>query len=230
MFDVGAIYAQGRTKGPPPVMHVCTGTEKSTPQRPCGANISLATQPTGDWSAELSAGPGFGSDVLLTGYLENDWYSESHSIARVVRDDTSTSVQFSDYSRYGICEAIEHTDFPGCGSAPGRFTVSGLISEVDSPGEYFYHVPSEMLYVYPPETPDGASETLGYWSGPGLMSLQNSTWVTVRDLTISGSTATVFQIVGGGNNTIGGCLIKNSVGGGTYVVVITLESQLYHWV
>ena len=47
-LDAGAVYAQGRTKGPPPRCHVCEGTNKSTAQSLCGANVSLAQQPLGE--------------------------------------------------------------------------------------------------------------------------------------------------------------------------------------
>ena len=55
------------------VTDVCTGGAKSTTAAPCGANISIAgdangVMPTGDWAAEMTAGPGFGG-VSLAGYL-----------------------------------------------------------------------------------------------------------------------------------------------------------------
>lgn len=138
VFDVGAVYCQGRTKGPPPACHVCEGSTKSTPDAPCGANISLNEQPRGDWVRELAAGPGFGHAVTVRGYLNNDWYLATHTIARVVQDRINTSVQFGEYDRYGVCEAIERGSAPCGGGAPGRFTVQGPLSEVDSPGEFFY--------------------------------------------------------------------------------------------
>ena len=216
VFDAGAVYAQGRTKGPPPRCHVCLGSNKSTPENPCGGNISLAEQPGGDWAAELAAGPGFGS-VTLSGYLNNDWYHESHRVVRVVRSSTNTSVQFASYSRYGICEALEPHG-PCGGSAPGRFRVSGLLSEVDNPGEYWYNKQTRMLYIYPPPAhgtslPVGTNVDLGFPLGPQLISLTNSSWVTVRDVAVSGSTQTVMSVTGGSHNTIGGCVISGSRGG-----------------
>ena len=54
---------------------------------------------------------------------------------------------------------------------------------------------------------------LGYAAGPGLISLQNCSWVTVRDITVTGSTGTAVTISGGENNTVGGCTFKNGNGG-----------------
>jgi hypothetical protein len=216
VFDEGAVWAAGRTKGPPPHCQVCYGSNTSTPSAPCGGNISLAQQPTGDWEAELAAGPGFGQ-VELTGYFNNDWYKESHHVARVVRTAANTSLQFASYSRYGLCEALEK-GAGGCnGAAPGRFTVSGLLSEVDNPGEYFYNKATRMLFVYP--LPSGSAPAdsnavhIGFPSGPGLITLENASWVTVRDLSVSGSTGTAISIIGGQRNTVGGCVISNAAKG-----------------
>ena len=215
VFDRGAVYAEGRTKGPRPHCHVCNGSEKSTSTSPCGGNISLAEQPGGDWAAELVAGPGFGS-ISVTGYFAADWYSESHHVAKVVRTPTNTSLQFASYSRYGLCEALEDVEGGCAGSAPGRFTVSGLLSEVDAPGEFFYNAVTRTLYVYPPS--DAAIDNfdqvdLGYRDGPGLISMANASWVTVKGLSVTGSTGVAVSITGGEHNTVGGCTLSQSAGG-----------------
>jgi hypothetical protein len=229
VFDQGA--SRTGWVGPPPVMplHVCTGDEHSTHDQPCGANVSLAEQPTGNWAAEMAAGPGFGEQVKMQGYMNYDWDLLTHTINRVVQDETNTSVQFGEWDGYGICEALERTpNRTSCGGAPGRFVVHGLLSEVDSPGEFFYHAPSHTLYVYPP-TPtaysqysgdvDGAGKgkktSLGFWSGGdgGLITLQNASWVTVSGVSVTGANSTAISVMGGENNTIGGCTLRNCMGG-----------------
>lgn len=40
--DKGAVWCSGRTPGPRPHTHTCTGGTKSTAAAPCGANISIA--------------------------------------------------------------------------------------------------------------------------------------------------------------------------------------------
>ena len=40
----------------------------------------------------------------------------------------------------------------GCASgAPGRFVATGWLSEVDSPGEYYFDPLSSTLFIYPPQ-------------------------------------------------------------------------------
>ena len=96
---------------------VCIGNEKSSPSKPCGANFSLSEAPTGDWERELLAGPGFGGkQVFLDGYIGADWFHESHAIVRVVSSSEETTIQLSDSSHYGICEAMEGPRPSVCGS------------------------------------------------------------------------------------------------------------------
>jgi hypothetical protein len=236
--DVGAVWASGRTKGPRPHCHICVGGAKSTPAAPCGGNVTLSTQPTGDWEREMSAGPGFGN-VRASGYMAFDWYHETHSVVKVVRTSNETSIQFSDSSRYGMLEALDKH-----GTAPGRFTVSGLLSEVDMPGEYWFNSATRMLYIYPlpantslqaavtaklagaaspvPVLVTEAEEDLsgvrlGYQHGPGLLTMSKCSWVTLRDVVVTGSTGTAVTITGGHNNTVGGCTMQN--GGGAVSVV-----------
>jgi parallel beta-helix repeat protein len=223
--------------------------------------VSLLEQPTGDWQAELEAGDGFG-DLSLSGYLAADWYHEQHHIARVDKTAQNTSLQFSSFSRYGVCEALDmgataakcpaqappkrqkciecigdcrsqcaakgccysgtvltsrcyHGPPPppsGCaGSAPGRFVVTGLLSEVDSRGEFYFDRAARNLYIYPPDDSDDVQ--LSFPSGPGLAELTDAEWVTVRGVTVTGSGGTAFSITGGENNTIGGNIISNCAGG-----------------
>jgi parallel beta-helix repeat protein len=219
IWDSGAIYCPGRTKGPVPVCQICTGDERSSPAKPCGANFSLTEAPTGDWERELLAGPGFGGEqVTLDGYIGADWFHETHTIARVVRADDSnrtTSVQLGDSSHYGVCEAMEGKG-PGCsggdeGGAPGRFHVHGLLSNVDRPGEYFFDRVARMLYLVPPKE----KGELGFWAGPGLITIVNSSHITVRDLVVSGSASSTgaLEVIGGDNNTIGGCTVRSCATG-----------------
>jgi hypothetical protein len=175
IYDAGAIYCPGRTKGPVPVCQVCMGDETSSPTKPCGANFSLTESPTGAWERELVAGPGFGGkQVTLEGYVGADWFHETHTIVRVVRtnDGANTSVQLGESSHYGICEASVHRQNrpAGCtggdqGGAPGRFRVHGLLSNVDQPGEYFYDRASRVLYLIPPSDASEHSAELGFWAG-----------------------------------------------------------------
>lgn len=238
VLDRGSYYYKGRSSWPEPHPHVCMGDNKSTIASPCGANISIAEQPTGDWEAEMAAGPGFGS-VTVVGYLANDWEQLTLSVARVQQNATNTTIQFKEYTPYGVCEAMEggyKSLVNHCGGpAPGRFTVSGLLSEVDVAGEWWYDDSARKLYIYPPAPDDGgtwtaanlASVRLGHWEGPGLMSINGSSHVTLRDVTVSGvGGSTIVSIDGGDHNTVGGCTLRNSagtaisIGGGHHNTVI----------
>ena len=219
IWDSGAIYCPGRTKGPVPVCQICTGDERSSQVKPCGANFSLTEAPSGDRERELLAGPGFGgAQVTLDGYIGADWFHEAHTIVRVVRADDSnrtTSVQLGESSHYGVCEAVEGKG-PGCsggddGGAPGRFRVHGLLSNVDQQGEYFFDRAARLLYLVPPKE----KGELGFWAGPGLISIVNSSHITVRDIAVSGSASLTgaLEVIGGDSNTVGGCTVRSCATG-----------------
>ena len=197
-----------------------------TRAKPVGARFSVSEQPTGHWHGEMHAGPGFGDGVSIRGWFSADWFLESHIVADINQSATGTNISIVDSSWYGFLEAIEggHEAGGSCGAPPcgppGRFTVSGLLSNVDSKGEWWYDMAAKMLYVYPAaEAPTGggwraedlASVRLGQWSSGGLLTLTNSSYVTVRDLTVSGTGAgTMVLLEGGDHNTVGGCTFKNS--------------------
>ena len=152
---------------------------------------------------------------------------------RAVTTRLDSAVVLTVWYADGMLESLEKPD-----AAPGRFTVTGLLSEVDIPGEWWFNTATRLLYVYPPETSlatklsellslqgrvrpdDGArgsdvhqESRLGYWDGPGLITLDSCTWVTLRDVTVTGSTGTAVSISGGQSNTVGGSIFKNSAGG-----------------
>eukprot|EP01051_Picozoa_sp_SAG22_P008107 SAG22_NODE_600_length_8677_cov_18.222429_5_plen_687_part_00 len=224
VFDRGSYYYPGRSNWSVPHPHVCLGDKKSTIVHPCGGNVSIVEQPTGDWVAEMAAGPGFGA-IKVAGYLANDWERLTLTVARVEQSATNTSLQFAEYTPYGICEAMEggHKSLVNhCGgAAPGRFTVTGFLSEVDVAGEWWYDSAAHQLYILPPDPADGGSWSpatlaavrFGHWQGPGLISMgSNSSHVTLRDVTISGVGGGTMVALAGSHNTVGGCTLKNSAG------------------
>jgi hypothetical protein len=198
---------------------------------PIGANISIAApRPTGNWELEMATGFPGGS---ITGYLSlADWYRETHQVARVSQSADEITLKLLEWSRYDICEAVEN----GCTNAPGRFVAHGWLSEVDSPGEWYYDRVNNILYIFPPaETSVLATSKklsslrLGAWSAGAWIRLLNASWVTVRDLTIQGAAQkgapAVVSIEGGSNNAVGGCTIRNSA-----LTAVSVNGGLRHTV
>ena len=217
--DRGAVYAAGRTKGPPP---------HSSMAQPIGANVTLwgdaaGIQPTGDWAAELAAGFDGGR---IQGYFFADWYRQTQSIARAELVGGNMTLKLQQYSRYGYCEQMKQPPPQPCaGSAPGRFVASGLLSEVTQPGEYHFDQGSQTLYVFPPSPRPASSEKFGIWAGPAAITLEGTSFVTVRDFEIRGvaqeprypgdqQTLAAVVIIGGDHNTVGGCTIHSSTRAG----------------
>eukprot|EP01052_Picozoa_sp_SAG31_P047691 SAG31_NODE_9656_length_1245_cov_1.363002_2_plen_278_part_00 len=153
----------------------------------------------------------------------------THRIAAVDQQTTtSLSMQFSDSSRYGALESLANKN-----AAPGRFTVHGLLSEVDTAGEYWFNSATRQLYVYPPESTSKwdalslAEVKFGQWAGPSFISLLHASYVTVSHLTISGvGSGSIVSMNSGDHNIFGGLTLKNSnanaasMAGGTHNQVI----------
>ena len=102
------------------------------------------------------------------------------------------------------------------GSSPGRFITTGLFSEVDSPGEYYYHKQSKTLYFYPPQKffdsgADVNAARIDIWKNRNeFVKLSGSKYVTVRGFTIRGiESKDAIKVTGGSNNVIGGNTIKS---------------------
>lgn len=99
--------------------------------------------------------------------------------------------------------------------APGRFVATGWLSEVDTPGEWFLDKINNTLYVFPPAGKEpSASTRLGAWSAGTFLHLQDTAYVTVRDmevLAVADSRAQAMVVVEGGHhNTVGGCTLRSS--------------------
>ena len=196
VLSPGVVYMPGRTKGPPP---------HHSRDRPIGANISVNELPGGDWNAEFAAGY---TGAKATGYFSNDWFSETHAIARVSRSSTNMSLQFEEPSHYSFKEALDNPALP-----PGRFTVHGLLSELTAPGEYWFD--AGQLYLYPPvdvaDTDALAAAELSVWSSGTFINVNSTSFITFRDLTVMGAgSGPVVSLVDCMSCILGGVTIKNA--------------------
>lgn len=199
IVEKGVVYAHGRTKGDPPPHSM---------EEPIGGKFAIREAPSGDWEAEYRVS----RSARVTGYLAYDWYRQNHAIARI--DDGVLTLR--EYSRYGLRDA---------GEMPRRLVVTGLLCEVDQPGEWAFDSARRTLYVWPFE-PLNAASSLGLWAGPSFAVLREVSYVTIRGFTIMGVAdarhKAAVHIVGGSHNTIAGCTLKNStrtavcIDGGTH--------------
>ena len=186
VLDEGAIYTQGRTPGDPPTYDM---------DNPIGAEFTLVETNAARWETEFATV----KKAQLTGYLDNDWYKETHRIA----DVNLGVIKLLEYSRYGVSS-----------TGARRLYVLNFLCELDSPGEFYFDESANMLYVWPYE-PITAESNVGVWNGPEFLKLYCS-YVNFEDLVIQGTTLAsasgtgMITFYSGDNVKFSGCTFRNT--------------------
>ncbi|SMP46665.1 Right handed beta helix region [Neorhodopirellula lusitana] len=160
-------------------------------------------------------------DMQIQGYLHNDWYFQAEPVGAI---DNET-IQLLRYTRYGIVQHIK--------SIPRRVRLVNVLAELDEPGEWYFDQTEKRLYVWPiPGFNPATSRLVALSSGhkaehtPAqtvssadnvLIQLKDTSYVTVRDLTIENSGQLAVQIAGGTHNLIAACDIRNGYARGVAI-------------
>lgn len=220
ILSPGAVWMDGRTKTPRPT---------SSKQAPIGGEFTLREKWSGDWTGELAADF---SAPILRGYFCADWNLESSPIASV----TDGRVKLVRESMYG---------FKGTEKLPRRVFVSGMLSELDQPGEWFFDKRDGWLYVWPLQ---GAATDVAIAGGHELISLKKASHVVLRGLamqdastalvatdcesvsilgcTLRNLSGTAARIIGGRNSRVQSCDIHHCV---VPLVVAGTKLADYKW-
>lgn len=185
IIEKGSVYAEGRTQGDPPQYDMAN---------PIGGVFTIVEKPTGDWEAEV----GRLKKARITGYLAYDWYRQDHRMAGIYNGQ----IHLLEYSRYGIQNNEK---------IPRRVVARDLLCEIDQPGEWFYDDEDCVLYLWPYDRLDD-DDRIGVWAGPPFAVFDGSSHVTLRDLTIQGTTWGDGMVVfkGGAHNRLVGCTLRNT--------------------
>ncbi|MFI4911224.1 MAG: beta strand repeat-containing protein [Sedimentisphaeraceae bacterium JB056] len=192
IVDSGTIWAEGRDLPPAPTYSMTN---------PIGAEFKISETTSGNWYTEFSNA----QQARITGYMSYDWYKESHTIADIASDGT---IQLLEHSRYGMIDVED---------IPRRIAFYELLCELDAPGEWYYDEANDELFIYPLETMDSSTE-LGVWAGPGLIELNECSYVNIEGITVQGVTSGtgVIHFNGGSYNSIKGSTIRNCSRYGVY--------------
>jgi len=89
-----------------------------------------------------------------------------------------------------------------------HYVAYNILDELDSPGEWYVDKKSGVLYFWPPENIDGSSIMVSVLEDP-IISLENVSYVTIRDLTIEVARGIGVYMERGTNNLIAGCTVRN---------------------
>jgi len=149
-------------------------------------------------------------EPCVHGYWFWDWADQRHRIESI---DTEKKI---------ITVA---KPYHGYGYRKGQwFYAFNLLSEIDRPGEWFLDRESGILYFWPP-SPIGKGTAMVSVL-PTLITMKDTSHVTVRGFIVEGTQGTAITISGGQACEVVGCVLRNlgswavTVAGGTKHVVI----------
>ena len=108
--------------------------------------------------------------------------------------------------------------YHGYGYRPGqRFYALNLLCELDSPGEWFLDRSTGMLYFWPPEPLDNASEVVVSMLEEPLVRMKDASHIVLRGLTFETTRGAAVEISGGTGVLVAACTIRNVGAGGVAI-------------
>jgi len=118
--------------------------------------------------------------------------------------------------------------YHGYGYRKGQwFYAFNLLSEIDSPGEWYLDRKSGFLYFWPPASIEAGHPMVSV--APHLLRMKEVSYVTVRGVTLEATRGTAVLIEGGTQSKLAGCTLKNlgesavSINGGTHNGVLSCD-------
>ncbi|MBT3374713.1 MAG: hypothetical protein HN742_28595 [Lentisphaerae bacterium] len=143
-------------------------------------------------------------DVWVHGYWFFDWATQRHRIKAIDTESRTLEV---------------HPPYHGYGYRKGKWYYAyNLLSEIDSPGEWYMDRDAGILYFWPPKAVDSCDTIVSVL--PTLIAFDKASHITLHGLLLEGSRGTAVSVSGGASNRIVACTMRNlggwavRVGGG----------------
>lgn len=137
-------------------------------------------------------------DPWVHGYWFWDWSDQRQRIASIDTENAILSVA-PPYHGYGYRKGQWYYAF-------------NLLSELDSPGEWYIDRERGILYFWPPEPVDTGKTVLSI--SPNLVAMKDVSFVTLRGFVLEASRSTAITVTGGKRVQIAACVIRNVGGAG----------------
>ncbi len=147
------------------------------------------------------------------GYWFWDWADQRHKVESIDTDKRIISVS-PPYHTYGYRKGQ-------------WFYAFNLLSEIDQPGEWYLDRQTGILYFWPPAPIEPGSTVVSL--AKNLVTLNETSYVTIERLTLEFSRDTAIVIHGGTQNRVAGCTLRNlgavavSISGATQSGVISCD-------
>ncbi|MEX2567602.1 MAG: right-handed parallel beta-helix repeat-containing protein [Cyclobacteriaceae bacterium] len=135
-------------------------------------------------------------DVWFQGTFQHGFADDNILVESI--DTKTKQVKLAMPSMYGV----------GSGRDFQQYVAYNILDELDSPGEWYVDKESDMLYFWPPSQITEESVMVSMLEDP-IISLEGTSYVTIRDLTIEVGRGIGIYIERGTNNLIAGCTVRN---------------------
>lgn len=154
-----------------------------------------------DWTM-LQAEFDRNKDMLIDGYLNNDWYYQQERIGNI--DASKETIQLLRYTSYGIGGHI---------SLPRRFVIKNALCQLDQPGEWYYDREAMKFYIWPIQPPNSQT-AITLLENARLIEGSKCSNITIRDIDFQNFGVEGVKLSEGENILIAGCNFRASNGMG----------------
>ena len=166
------------------------------------------------YSGDRPSGWASFDNIWVHGYWTWDWSDQYMKVAKI------------DTKKHDIYPAEPHHNY---GYTKGqRYYFLNILEELDSPGEWYLDSTSGILYFWPPSPVEGREVVISQLED-FMISLENTSFVTIQGIIFEGSRGGAVKIEGGSHNTIAGCTFRNlgqtaiAINGGTENGVLSCD-------
>ena len=153
------------------------------------------------WQAEIERVHG---RVSISGFLDANWLHRSQHI--VAADAEREALHLSEALAYGW--GWRKNDKP--------FRITGLLCELDAPGEWHFDPSTRRLFLWPPRAL-AETKSITVPLAEGFLELRAARHVTLRDVTIEHVAAGTVLRIDGQHNRLAGLTIRRSTALGVHL-------------
>ena len=122
--------------------------------------------------------------------------------------DDKIKIETIDIEKKQIKLSTPHLYGIGSGEHHNQYIALNILEELDTPGEWYVDRKSGILYFWPPSDLKDSRIAVSMLEEPMIV-LENTSFITIRDLIIEETRGMGIYMEGGQNNLIAGCTLRN---------------------